>query len=126
MKVLLVHNYYRQDSIGGEDVVFRNELEGLKSMLGEENVFVFTKYNDRASLIRVLSGMFFSLSAFFKEEAMFFNTLIEKSELFFKSFMISSFGIKQTFMSFNATAFKLETSSLIKLRSPSKSPFFIK
>ena len=66
MKVLLVHNYYRQDSIGGEDVVFRNELEGLKSMLGEENVFVFTKYNDRASLIRVLSGMFFSLSAFFK------------------------------------------------------------
>lgn len=46
MKILLVHNYYRSVHVGGEDVVFRAELQALKQVLGDENVFEYIVTND--------------------------------------------------------------------------------
>jgi len=50
VKVLLVHNAYQSSLIGGEDVVVANEIAGLKSALGEQNVFVYSVSNDRVLL----------------------------------------------------------------------------
>lgn len=46
--VLLVHNFYRSYHIGGEDLVFQQELADLRSYLGEERVFTYTVSNDAA------------------------------------------------------------------------------
>ncbi|HET9843975.1 MAG TPA: glycosyltransferase, partial [Gammaproteobacteria bacterium] len=50
LKILLIHNYYKTAYKGGEDVVFEREVEALKNILGEENVFVYTVHNNDVKL----------------------------------------------------------------------------
>lgn len=66
MKILLIHNFYRKHLIGGEDVVFRNELAALKSLYGEDNIFEFTVSSDEMSFISLLKNTFFSVSNYLK------------------------------------------------------------
>lgn len=65
MKILLVHNYYKSRYIGGEDLVFNREVEALKKELGQENLFVYSVYNDNVNPMKLLLNMYFSLSTFF-------------------------------------------------------------
>lgn len=65
MKILLVHNYYKSRYIGGEDLVFNREVEALKKELGQENLFVYSVYNDSVNPMKLLLNMYFSLSTFF-------------------------------------------------------------
>lgn len=46
MKVLVIHNDYQSRFIGGEDIVVSREIAGLKSYLGEKNVFEYRVSND--------------------------------------------------------------------------------
>ena len=39
MKVLIVHNAYQSHQVGGEDIVVKREIAGLKESLGQDNVF---------------------------------------------------------------------------------------
>ena len=66
MKVLLVHNFYRQRLVGGEDVVFRRERDSLKKLLGEENVLVHTVSSDDLNAFTLLVNVFFSIPNFIK------------------------------------------------------------
>ncbi len=45
-KILLVHNFYRQDAIGGEDLIFEQEKVGLQTLIGAHNVYTYTVSND--------------------------------------------------------------------------------
>jgi glycosyltransferase involved in cell wall biosynthesis len=66
MKLLLIHNFYRSQNIGGEDVVFRDELHGLRKKLGEENVISYSVSNDKLSSIGIVFTIWFSWIHFFK------------------------------------------------------------
>jgi glycosyltransferase involved in cell wall biosynthesis len=65
VRVLLVHNYYRSELIGGEDVVFRAELDALKEVLGDVNVHAYTKSNDHINGLTLFLNLFFSISTFY-------------------------------------------------------------
>lgn len=54
MKVLVVHNRYQSHHIGGEDLVVEREIRGLKSTLGDNNVFEYTVSNDDIQSSRLL------------------------------------------------------------------------
>ncbi len=60
MNILLIHNFYRTP--GGEDTVFRNEAELLKSH--GQNVITFTKHNDDMEPEDLLSEAVFSRRSF--------------------------------------------------------------
>ncbi len=60
-KILLVHNYYKQ--AGGEDTVFQNEAELLKSH-GHE-VVLYTRNNSEIGRLNVLQKMLLPFSAVF-------------------------------------------------------------
>lgn len=60
MKLLLVHNKYQSNNIGGEDIVYRNELESLQSKLGKENVLFYEVSNDDISKFKLLFEIWFS------------------------------------------------------------------
>jgi len=60
MKILLVHNKYRSEFVGGEDVVFASELLALKQRLGQENVFEYTATNDQINKLGLLFSIWFS------------------------------------------------------------------
>lgn len=49
MKILIAHNFYRSQMVGGEDRVVRQEVAALKQYLGEHNVFTYFVYNDDLS-----------------------------------------------------------------------------
>lgn len=51
MKVLVVHNAYQSHFIGGEDLVVQRELNALKQVLGNENVFEYFVSNDDIRMI---------------------------------------------------------------------------
>lgn len=76
MKVLLVHNFYRTQMVGGEDRVFQSELAELKRVLGKENVFSYSVSNDDLNLASLFSNIFFSLRHFFK-----IQNLIKKHQI---------------------------------------------
>ena len=57
MKILLIHNFYQNAHIGGEDVVFRNEYSALVEALGADNVFKYTVSNDDAKMIQIVSDI---------------------------------------------------------------------
>jgi len=61
MKILLVHNIYKTHNIGGEDIVFQQELRSLRKKLGEENVFEYTESNDDINLLKLFFSSWFSL-----------------------------------------------------------------
>lgn len=60
MKLLLVHNKYQSNNIGGEDIVYQNELESLQSKLGKENVLSYEVSNDDISKSKLLFEIWFS------------------------------------------------------------------
>jgi len=51
MKVLVVHNAYQSNNIGGEDLVVAREIAGLKTQLGQSNVFEYIISNDEIKLL---------------------------------------------------------------------------
>ena len=54
MKLLIIHNKYQSNNIGGEDIVYKNELESLEANLGKENVFFYEVSNDDISKIKLI------------------------------------------------------------------------
>jgi glycosyltransferase involved in cell wall biosynthesis len=60
MKILLIHNKYQSNNIGGEDVVYENELVSLQKKLGNNNVFFYEVSNDDISKIKLLFTIWFS------------------------------------------------------------------
>ena len=46
MKILVVHNKYQSKNIGGEDIVYEDEVLSLQSELGKENVLSYEVSND--------------------------------------------------------------------------------
>lgn len=61
MKILIVHNKYQTTNIGGEDIVYKNELELLQKELGEESVFSYEISNDDICKFRLIFEIWFSL-----------------------------------------------------------------
>lgn len=43
MKILVIHNRYQSNNIGGEDIVYQNELKSLQDGLGIKNVFSYAR-----------------------------------------------------------------------------------
>jgi len=60
MKILIVHNKYQSNNIGGEDIVYKNELESLQKRLGVEKVFHYEVSNDDISKFKLLFEIWFS------------------------------------------------------------------
>lgn len=60
MKILMIHNKYQSNNIGGEDIVYKNELESLQNKLGKENVFCFEVSNDDINKIKLIFSIWFS------------------------------------------------------------------
>ena len=60
MKLLIIHNRYQSNNIGGEDIVYQNELESLQKKLGKENVFSYEVSNDKISKIKLIFGIWFN------------------------------------------------------------------
>jgi glycosyltransferase involved in cell wall biosynthesis len=46
MNILLLHNYYKTRFIGGEDLVFNREVNELKNISGNNNIFTYTTSNE--------------------------------------------------------------------------------
>ena len=60
MKILIVHNKGLSRSIGGEDLVYDNEVEALKEILGAKNVFQYTVFNDNINKFKLIFSIWFS------------------------------------------------------------------
>ncbi len=60
MKLLLIHNRYRSQNIGGEDIVFDNEVNLLQKKLGIDNIFVYEVFNDDIKKFKLLFEVWFS------------------------------------------------------------------
>lgn len=60
MKLLIIHNRYQSNNIGGEDIVYQNELESLQKKLGKENVFSHEVSNDDISKIKLVFNIWFN------------------------------------------------------------------
>lgn len=60
MKILIVHNKYQSNNVGGEDIVYENELKALQEKLGENNVLSYEVSNDDISKFSLLFGIWFS------------------------------------------------------------------
>ncbi len=58
MKVLLIHNHYSVN--GGEDIVYFNELNALKKILKDENVYEYRVSNNDKSKFEIITNIFFS------------------------------------------------------------------
>jgi len=65
MKLLIIHNKYQTNNIGGEDIVYENELAGLRQALGESNVFSYDVSNDDISKFKLLFSIWFSFKHYF-------------------------------------------------------------
>jgi glycosyltransferase involved in cell wall biosynthesis len=57
MKVLLVHNFYRSQYIGGEDLMFQRELAALTAQLGQAQIWQYTVDNDQLKLGKLLKNI---------------------------------------------------------------------
>jgi len=66
MKILVVHNKYQSNNIGGEDIIYQNELKSLQSKLGKQNVFYYEVSNDDISKFKLIFGIWFSVK-YYKE-----------------------------------------------------------
>lgn len=60
MNLLIIHNKYQSNNIGGEDIVYANELHSLQKKLGTENVFSYEVSNDEISKFKLLFNIWFS------------------------------------------------------------------
>jgi glycosyltransferase involved in cell wall biosynthesis len=61
MKILIVHNFYRQKNVGGEDIVAKTEFVRLREVFGSQNVVEFAVYSDDANILRMIFSPFFPL-----------------------------------------------------------------
>ncbi|AXA33406.1 glycosyltransferase family 4 protein [Francisella adeliensis] len=61
MKILIIHNRYQSNNVGGEDIVYQNELESLQKALGKDSVLSYEVSNDDISKVKLLYGIWFSL-----------------------------------------------------------------
>ncbi len=61
MKILIIHNKYQTNNIGGEDIVYQNELESLQAKLGKKNVLFYEVSNDDINKFKLLFGIWFSI-----------------------------------------------------------------
>ena len=52
MKILIVHNFYKTNNIGGEDITVETEISKLKSIFGNDRILIFSISNDNVSLLR--------------------------------------------------------------------------
>ena len=66
MKLLIIHNKYQSNNIGGEDIVYKNELLSLKKKLGSKNVFSYEVSNDEISKVKIILCIWFS-KKYYKE-----------------------------------------------------------
>ena len=66
MRILILHNRYKSNNIGGEDVVFDNEVILLKEKLGKSNVFSYEVSNDNINKFKLLFGIWFSIKNYFE------------------------------------------------------------
>ena len=66
MKILIIHNKYQSNNIGGEDIVYKNELNVLRKKLGDENVFCYEVSNDNINKFKLLFEIWFS-KKYYKE-----------------------------------------------------------
>ncbi len=66
MKLLIIHNRYQSNNIGGEDIVYQNELESLQSKLGKEDVFAYEVSNDNISKFKLIFDIWFSFKYYHK------------------------------------------------------------
>lgn len=62
MKVLIIHNRYQTNIIGGEDIVYENELKNLRKQLGSENVFAYEVSNDKLNKLKLIFSIWFSFT----------------------------------------------------------------
>jgi len=76
MKLLIIHNKYQSSNIGGEDIVYKNELESLQKILGKENVFSYEVSNDEINKFKLLFTIWFS-----KEHFNAVKKLVKKHEI---------------------------------------------
>ncbi len=60
MKLLIIHNIYQTKNIGGEDIVYKNELESLQNKLGKENILFFEVSNDNMSKVKLMFTIWFN------------------------------------------------------------------
>lgn len=60
MKILIVHNRYQSNNIGGEDIVYENELKSLQNLRGKDNVLAYEASNDNISKFSLLLWIWFS------------------------------------------------------------------
>ncbi len=60
MKILIIHNKYQTVNIGGEDIVYQNELMLLENKLGKENIFSYEVSNNDINQIKLLFSIWFS------------------------------------------------------------------
>lgn len=60
MKLLIIHNKYQSNNIGGEDIVYKNELASLQFKLGKENVLSYEVSNDDISKFKLIFEIWFS------------------------------------------------------------------
>jgi len=66
MKILIIHNKYRSEYIGGEDIVHKNELFSLQKELGKDNVYSYEVSNDDISTYKLFFTIWFSFK-YYKE-----------------------------------------------------------
>jgi glycosyltransferase involved in cell wall biosynthesis len=64
IKILVIHNKYQSNNIGGEDIVYENELLSLREELGFENVYCYEVSNDNINKLSLLFNIWFSLKHF--------------------------------------------------------------
>jgi len=77
MKILLVHNKYQSKNIGGEDIVYENELVALRGILGGGNVFSYEVSNDDISKLQLLFSIWFSYKHYKKIKALVLKNNID-------------------------------------------------
>lgn len=69
MKILIVHNKYLSNYIGGEDLVYKDEVDVLRNKLGSNNVVFYEVSNDTLSstaLFKLSYQMWFSWEHYYK------------------------------------------------------------
>lgn len=76
MKVLVVHNDYQSQQIGGEDIVVNREIAGLKTALGEGQVFTYRVSNDTIRIGKLLKRLWGD-----RDHAKAIQTLIQKNNI---------------------------------------------
>jgi glycosyltransferase involved in cell wall biosynthesis len=77
MRILLIHNKYQSINIGGEDIVYENELVAMRSILGDGNVFSYEVSNDEIYKFQLLFSIWFSYKHYRKIKALVLENHID-------------------------------------------------